>query len=290
MIYLLLSILASTLIFVIFKAFEKYNINILHAIITNYLVAGACGLIGHSKPINITEIPTYPWFYYTIALGALFIIIFNLMAKTTQQSGLSVVSVATKMSVVIPVLFSLIYYKESLGIYKGIGILLALVAVYLASVKVKDGLKVKFKHLLFPILVFLGSGVIDTSLKFLEEKFVNQEDVSLFSATIFTAAFSIGIIVLVFQKIQGRFVFNFKNVIAGIILGVPNYFSIYLLVKALRSDLLDSSGIFTVNNVGIVMLSTFIGIAVFKERLLVKNWIGMALAVLGIILLALDTF
>ena len=56
------------------------------------------------------------WFYFHInTRWTLFIIVFNLMAITTQRSGLSVVSVATKMSVVVPVLFGLIYYKESLG-------------------------------------------------------------------------------------------------------------------------------------------------------------------------------
>ena len=60
------------------------------------------------------------------------------MAITTQRSGLSVVSVATKMSVVIPVLFGLIYYKESLGFFKLLGISLALIAVYLSSIKSKS--------------------------------------------------------------------------------------------------------------------------------------------------------
>lgn len=289
MIYLLLSILASTLIFVIFKIFERYNINILHAIITNYVVAGICGIIAYDGNASIVDIPKFDWFYYTIALGALFIAIFTLMAKTTQLSGLSVVSVATKMSVVIPVVFGLIYYKESLGIYKGLGILLALVAVYLASIKSKNGLTVKPSTIILPLLVFLGSGVIDTSLKFLEEKFVQQEEIPLFSSTIFAAAFTIGILVLIVQKVKGRFNFSFKNIIAGIVLGIPNYFSIYFLVKALRSDLLESSGIFTINNVAIVMVSTIIGILIFKERLLLKNWIGIALAVISIFLVAIDT-
>lgn len=289
MIYLLLSILASTLIFVIFKVFEKYNINVLHAIITNYVVACICGLIAYKGEASLLDVVNFNWFYYTIALGALFIAIFTLMAKTTQQSGLSVVSVATKMSVVIPIVFGLVYYKESLSILKGLGILLALLAVYLASVKSKDGVTIKSNALLLPLLVFLGSGIIDTSLKFLEEKFVTQVDIPLFSSTIFAAAFTIGVLVLLYQKTKGRFKFKLRNIIAGIILGIPNYFSIYFLVKALRSDLLDSSGIFTVNNVAIVMASTIIGILAFKERLLTKNWLGIFLAIISIILVAIDT-
>ena len=72
------------------------------------------------------------WFYVALALGFLFIAIFNVMALTAQKNGLSVASVASKMSVIIPVLFGIIIYKESVGFYKILGIILALVAVVLA--------------------------------------------------------------------------------------------------------------------------------------------------------------
>ena len=78
-----------------------------------------------------------------------------------------------------------------------------------------------------------------------------------------------------------------KNILGGVVLGIPNYFSIYFLVLALRSGVLESSGIFTVNNVAIVMLSTLTGIVLFRERLLRKNWIGIVLAVISIFLVAL---
>ncbi|MAT90533.1 MAG: hypothetical protein CMC35_07550 [Flavobacteriaceae bacterium] len=290
MIYLFLSILASTLIFVAFKLFDRFRINTLHAIVVNYVVACATGLIGYGTSFSIATIPERGWFYFSVALGALFILIFNLMAITTQRSGLSVVSVATKMSVVVPILFGLLYYKEELGVFKGIGIVLALIAVYLASNKNEDGLQIKTKNLIYPVLVFLGSGIIDTSIKFLEDKYVAEDEVPLFSATIFAAAASIGLIILLQQKLKGTFVFAWKNVLGGIALGIPNYFSIYFLVQALRSGILESSGIFTVNNVAIVMCSTLVGIALFKERLLPKNWAGIGLAVISIILIALNTF
>ena len=287
MIYLLLSILASTIIFIIFKLFEKFQINIFQAIVVNYCIAFTTGILSYNGTITISQLPNLDWFYYTLILGALFIIVFNLMGITTQKSGLSVVSVATKMSVVVPVLFGLLYYNESLGAVKLIGIAIALIAVYLTSNKSKQGISVNRKSIVLPILVFIGSGIIDTSIKFLEDTYVANNDVPLFSAIIFLAAAVIGFIFIIIQIIRGSFKFEFKNIIAGICLGVPNYFSIYFLVKTLRSDILESSGIFAINNVSIVALSTFAGIFIFKEKLIRKNWIGIALAILSIVLISI---
>ena len=284
---LLLSILSSTLIFVVFKLFDRFKINTLHAIVVNYFIAFSCGMFFYKGDLTLAHVPEQPWFYYTLGLGALFIIIFNLMAITTQKSGLSVVSVATKMSVVVPIVFGLVYYKESLGILKVLGIILALVAVYLASIKTKDGIAIQKKNLIYPLLVFLGSGFIDTSIKYLEDTMVAEDEVALFSAIIFSAAACIGIFILIFQAIKGTFTFQFKTIIGGIALGFANYFSIYYIIQALRSDILESSGVFTVNNVAIVMLSTLLGITFFKEKLLRKNWIGIILAVISIFLVAL---
>ena len=268
MIYLLLSIIASTIIFIIFKLFEKFNINILQAIVVNYCIAFTTGILAYKGTITISQLPNLDWFYYTLVLGALFIIVFNLMAITTQRSGLSVVSVATKMSVVIPVLFGLLYYNENLGAIKLFGIGIALIAVYLTSNKSDQRTVINRKLIVLPILVFVGSGIIDTSIKFLEDAYVANNDVPLFSAIIFLAAAIIGFIIIIIQVMSGSFKFEFKNVIAGICLGVPNYFSIYFLVKTLRSDILESSGIFAINNVSIVTLSTFAGIFLFKEKLI----------------------
>lgn len=290
MIYLLLSVLSSTVIFVTFKLFDRFRINTLHAIVVNYLAASICGIIAYEGVVDAGEIVNKDWFLFTAGLGLLFIIIFNLMAITTQRSGLSVVSVATKMSLVIPIIFGLLYYKESLGIYKFTGIILALVAVYLASVKTKSGLRINRRNLVYPFLVFLGSGVIDTSLKYLEDTHVAKNEVSIFSSMIFAAAAAAGLLLLAGQMIKGTFKFELKNMIGGIFLGIPNYFSVYFLVKALRSDILESSGIFTVNNVAVVMTSTLVGILLFKEKLLPKNWVGIVLAIISILLVTLNSW
>lgn len=283
MIYLILSILASTGIFICFKLFEKFNINTLQAIVVNYITACTFGLLIYDTPIKIHDIVTTKWFYGAFLLGILFIVVFNIMALTAQRNGLSVVSVASKMSVVIPVIFGFYVYHESAGTQKIIGIILALTAVYLASVKSETTAKLS-KNLLFPILLFFGSGVIDTSIKYLETTYVPENGIPIFSASIFCSAAVFGILGLSHQAIKKQFQFDYKSILGGVILGIINYGSIFFLLKALHFEGLESSTIFTVNNVAIVMIATVLGLMLFKEHISRKNWIGIVLAIISIAL------
>lgn len=286
MLDLALSVCCSSLIFVIFKLFEVYNIETLYAIITNYFVACLVGLYFYSGEVKPMEIAEQPWFLGTLVLGFLFIVVFNLMAKTSQTVGVSVASVATKMSLVIPVVFGVLVYKETLGFLKIAGILMALAAVYFASIKKRE---VTFKRstLLLPILVFLGSGIIDTSIKYVQEVHIEENEFPLFSATVFASAAFVGLVFIIFKALKTSLKISFKNILGGIALGVPNYFSIYYLLRALQNPALNSSSVFTINNVAIVMLSTLLGIILFKEQISAKNWGGILLAIVSITLVAL---
>lgn len=278
--------LASSVIFVIFKLYEKYGVNTLQAIIFNYFIACTVGFLIGDRTFDVTEIHLRPWFFGTLLLGLLFISVFYLAALTTQRSGLSVVSVASKMSVAIPICFGIIWYQESTGWVKIVGIVLALLAVYLTSRKDNKGPALEKRNLLLPLFVFLGSGTIDTSIKFLEAEFVPEAEVASFSSTIFAVAGAIGSYILLFQYFRGTLKFRYRNLLGGLALGVPNFFSIYFLVLALRTEGFESSVIFPLNHVSIVMVSTLSGILLFREKLRPNNWLGITLAVLSILMIA----
>lgn len=284
MIYLVLSILISSLLFVIFKLFDVFKINTLQAIVVNYVIALSFGLWTSDLTLSVVNIPEQSWFLGAFTLGFLFISVFNIMGVTAQRNGLSVASVAGKMSVVIPIIFGILVYNEGVGFVKVIGILTALVAVYLSSAK-SDTNPVKFKNLLFPLLLFVGSGVLDTGLKYVETTSVSKGEEPLFLATIFGCAFVLGFFVVVSQMINGKFKFQWKNIVGGIVLGVPNYYSMEFLLKAFKTDI-ESSTLFTINNVGIVILTTVFALFFFKEKLIKKNWVGIVLAVVSILLVS----
>ncbi len=255
----------------------------MQAIILNYVTACICGFVAHAKPISFLQLSSFNWFYYTLGLGLIFIAVFYVMAITTQRNGLSVVAVSSKMSVVIPVIIGVFIYNENIGKYKVAGILIALISIYMVTVNPN---KIKGSSLLFPILVFLGSGFIDASLKFLQTNFVKPNEVSVFSATVFGAAGLAGLGVFIFQKIQGKLQFQFKNLVGGVALGIGNYFSIFYLIKAISYKGLESSTLFVINNVGILVMTTILGVLLFKERLTSQNKIGIVLAAMGIALVS----
>lgn len=285
MIYLVLSILISSSLYVIFKLFEVFKINTFQAIVYNYIVAFVIGYAYSDVKISLAVIPHQDWFYGALVLGFLFITIFNVMATTSQRNGLSVASVSGRMAVVIPIIFGILLYNESISFIKVIGILLALVAVYLTSVKSNQSKSFEGSSLLYPIILFLGSGAIDTLIKYTELNFVSTENVSIFSATIFGIAFLFGMLFLIVEVIRKKIKFQLKSIVGGIALGIPNFFSIEFLIRALKIEGIESSVLFTINNVSIVLLTTLFGLFLFKEKLEMKNWLGVLIAVISIVLI-----
>lgn len=285
MIYLILSVVFSTSLFVIFKYFNIYKVNTLQAIVVNYLVAFTLGMFSANTFNELTTITHQSWFYGAVSLGLLFVLIFFVMAMTAQNNGVSVASIAGKMSVVVPIVFGVILYDESITVLKVIGILIALVAVYLSSIKEKES--TVNAGLLFPVLLFLGSGIIDTTLKYVETNFVSLDDVDFFSGSLFGFAAFFGMLILLLKQLISKEKIEKKSIVAGVVLGIPNYYSIVFLIKALQNKNFESSTLFTVNNVGIVIASTLVGLLLFKENFSKKNKIGVVLAILGIILVTI---
>lgn len=283
MIYLLLSILFNAVLFVIIKLFAKFNIDALQALIVNYFVAFLVGLLFLEVDVVPQEIMNENWFKGSILLGFVFISTFYATTLTSQRNGLSVASVASKMSVIIPITLGVFLYNETLNAIKIIGILLALVAVYFTSKK-ETGEVQKATNLLYPILVFIGAGTIDSSLKYLQTFHVASDKISLFSSITFLCAFFVGLLILLFLSIQGKIQFSGRNILGGIALGLPNYFSLYFLVKMLEAKAFESATLFTIHNIAIVIVSTFVGILFFKEQISIRNAFGIGLALFALYL------
>lgn len=281
MIWLLLSVLCSTAIFVAFKLFGRYGVDNLQAIVVNYLVAFGLGasLSGGGKALQ--SLPQQPWLGSILILGFLFITMFQLMAWVSQQFGVAAVSVAVKMSVIIPIAFGIWYFGEPLGWRRALGFGGALAAVFLATYK-PGQLRGNWVLWVGPLLLFAGSGFIDAFINYNEATLLNPGQHDLFATAIFGMAGLLGLLFIGLRWLRQGGRYHWKAVVGGIALGIPNYGSIYFILKALDTRLLDSSVIFALNHVAIVALSTVLGVFIFRESWGRANQWGLGLALVSI--------
>lgn len=281
---LLLAIIFTSFLYLIFKLFSTYKINTFQAIIFNYIIAFFIGYIINPFETKPLEIIHKPWLPGSLFLGFMFICVFNILGKTTQNNGISSASVSSKMAMVIPILFGILVFKENIGFLKISGILIALLAVYFTSKKENEELD--NYNLKLPVLLFFGAGIIDTSMNYIQHYYIKESETNMFASFTFIFAFFFGICFYLFNIKKKEKKINIKNIIAGIILGIPNYFSMFYLIKALQSKNIESATIFTLINIGVILFTACFSIFIFKEKLKKENYIGIALAVISVVLVA----
>ena len=285
MIYIAISIILFNVLVVFFKLFEKYNIDNLQALISNYFISALLSLLLLSENDNIQSSIESEWFIHAIILGTLFISIFNIYALGIQKIGIATSSVINKMSFVIPVVFSIIFYENEIFSFSILfGVILALLGIYLSSTN-NSSFNFDKKYLWIILIIFFGQGLVDIVLN--DSKFYIPKDENiLFFLILFISATTAGILIL-FAKKQISHI-KIKNLLWGAIFGIPNFFSIFYFLKALQSDyFIDKSYlIFPLTSVGIVVTTTFLGVLIYKEILTKRNLIGITIAVISILIIS----
>lgn len=291
MLYLIGSIVLTSYLTLALKVCERFRVNLFQAIVFNYITCVITGsLLNGSFPVNGGMVQT-PWFRWASVMGVLFVSIFTIVGLTAQKISVAVASVANKLSLVIPVVLSVYLYGESVAGWKLAGVLLALLAVVLTCYPQKQvatdqpAFAKKWKYIL-PLVLFIGSGLLDALINHVQQTYVTEENQNAYLISGFLFAATIGSILLVVQIVLRRQVFSFKNLLAGILIGVPNYFSIWCLVRFLKLSPWQSSASIPVNNMGIVLFSSVMARLLFREKLSTINWLGITLSIISIYLIA----
>jgi drug/metabolite transporter (DMT)-like permease len=286
MMYLVLSMLSSAAIMVVFKLFERYRIVTLDAIVVNYGVAAGLSFALDPSGIGMHEAIHESWFGNALIMGVLFISLFNVIGLSAQRIGVSVTTVANKMSLVIPVLYAILFLGESWGFFKIAGLIVALVAVLLSTRKSKQE-PIDRRYMSFPLIVFIGSGFIDAFFKYNQVHTLGNNGLEPFTGWIFLTAGTLGLLVWIYRSVFLKKLPARNAVLGGIMLGIPNYFSVYFLLKALSMDGLESSVVIPINNMAIVALGAIAGVLLFQEKLNRWNYIGIGLCFVSILLIGM---
>lgn len=280
MVYILASIFSSSMIYVVFRLAKNYSCNLSPLITINYLTATILGLSFFQPTSSKLWDNAIQWLPFGILLGILFIVMFYLIGSSSQKVGITVTTLANKLSLVFPVLFSLLYFNEKITLLKTIGLITAFIAVFLTVYK-KELKKTNLLFLILPIVIFIGSGITDSLVKFVQAVKISSAEASIFSSLVFLIAFAIGVIISFLQKKKPKFN-HFPTLVLGTLLGTVNFGSLYFIINALNKSNLNSSMVFTINNMSIVVLSAVLGTFFFHEKLNKINIVGIFLAILSL--------
>jgi drug/metabolite transporter (DMT)-like permease len=282
MINLILAIIFPVISVIIFKIFIKYKIRNLQAIVVNYLGAVVVGILLSEQKIELDIVTQKSWLGLSFVIGGLFLLNFYLLALAAQKISLSIATLANKISLVIPVIPAFVFFNEEVTIARVIGVLFVFVSIYLITFT-NGKLNIDKKHIHLPILIFLVTGLVDTLLNYTQAtQFTDTNEMGVFITVTFVFSFLFGLVFLV-PKIK---VVTFRAVFGGLVLSIPNSLGIYFLLKSLQGPI-DTSVIFSILNIGSLLLAVLVGFLLFKERLRPINWAGVVLALVTIYILTI---
>lgn len=294
MFYLILSILTATSLVIILRLFDRWKIQTAHGIVFNYLVCCLTGIVAMDDRSQLLEISSWNGWWICLILGVWFIVIFLLIGRCVQIAGVAITSIAFKLSFIIPAVSAILFYGDNFTFYKAIGILIAMLAVYFITyepegeianptngISEENGRKAGRLERLLPLAIFIGAGLNDAFFNFIQRNYSPPGFDHLLTITVFAGAFMFGIILYGRDKA----LYQWKNLAGGILLGIPNYASLYFLLQALKHTGFPPSTLFPVNNLGIVCLSAFVGLVFFHEQFSKRKLSGFLLAIVCILLI-----
>lgn len=281
MIYIIIAILCSVVVSINFKLFKRYYTDAYQAIVFNYPVAAICCYFFFKPDLSIIP-STNEWLLFAV-LALLLISIFYFIGKSIATSGIVLTAIAQRLSLIIPVLAAFLVFGETSTPLKLIGLIIGLIAIYASKPNGKADLKNIINW--YPIIVFLGTGIIDILFNYLTK--LDELSFTASLVHIFIIASLYGFASLLYQKINGTLKFQLKAAMAGVVLGIFNFGSIYFYIKALQIESHQPSVVFSSLDIGVITLGSLVGIVLFKEKLSKLNFIGLVLALIAIVILNL---
>lgn len=283
MIYILLSVLCSVSVGVLLKIARKYDVDFIQVVTLNYV--SAIFLCFFSYQPDLSDLSTNaPWHIY-LPLGFLLPTVFFLLAKSIQYMGIVKTDIAQRLSLFIPILASVFLFGEQFILLKIIGLVIGFIAIFLILHK-QETFKENSNKWIFPAMVLLGFGIADVLFKTIATQTEIPYTTSLF--VVFCAALAVAILFSAYSIIEKKRPFSFLNVAFGLFLGMLNFGNILFYLMAHKALSSNPSTVFASMNLGVIVLGTLVGIFAFKEKVSVKNYAGILLAITSIVLITIS--
>lgn len=274
MFYLIMAILCSCSISIIMRISSKYVPNSYGMLCMNYLVCFLVGLC-HILPIELSDFKMNDTLFFGVIQGLFYLASFVLFQRNVQKKGMILSSLFMKLGVIIPLLLSIVLFKEFPTSLQWIGIIMAFIALFMINYD-KNATKQAIHFSLFLLLIINGGG---DAMSKIFENYGDLSKSSFFLIYTFLFAFIICFAMCMLKKEK----INFKTVLFGTLIGIPNYYSSYFLLDALQH--LPGIIVYPCFSIATILIITTVGCVVFKERFTLQQKLACALIVLSLCLL-----
>lgn len=305
MIFLISAIVFSSLFSVIFKVCQQRGIDTRQVILFNYVTGAIIAFLPVASELFFLGNVTLADFslegvsYACAALqGLLFMLGFVMMDRCVWRAGVALTTVASKASLVLSVTLSWLAFRQNAPAW--IPVLLTLGSLLLivlpaenqehtgAHLTNKTDAQRKKRTMLLLAVVFCLYGVSDFFLKVSQHSVENTDTViserhmNALTGMIFTAASVFSLIWCFVSESFKKHKLSLASILGGLVLGLVNALCTTSMLHALAS--VPTSIYYPSFNIGVVVLSTLLGLFVFKEKVKRIQVIGIFCAVVSILL------
>ncbi len=301
MLYLILAIICSATIALIFKYTESSNGNRYVITSANYFIAFFTSLVmiianqtllGLTRETSFSEefknvlfeeasgFSAYGSVIWAVMVGSLFggffFLSFIYYQRSVRKNGVGISGTFAKLGILIPMILSILLWREFPTRVQWLGIILALASIVMVNLSFKGIKKIDLEPTI--IMLFVFGGLAEFSNK-IYQKYGMSEYKSIFLFFIFFVAFLISVAYAKKRKAK----VTKKDVLTGFAVGIPNLFSSFFLILSL--DTLTTSVAFPLYSAGSILLITLGGYVIFKEKISRKNQIAIGLILVALVLL-----
>lgn len=281
-IFIVASSFCSVLIAHLLKVTEFKKLSTTKVLTVNYVIAS---LVAFLSPMGGAEFDfsisnAWPALLLAVIVGFIFIANFFIYSKSVSKNGVGISVAAMRMSLLIPVLLSTFWYMELMSARQWTGFVTVIVALFLLLPNKRTMLREPKSAAWLLVLLFLGTGLGDGSLKIFEVDYSSYLTKEQFMGTVFLSATIVGFGAVL---INGNFRFSKQELGMGILVGIPNLYSAIFLIEAL--ELMNGAIAYSVVNTLTVLGATLLGMIRWGDIIAPAQWAGIVATLFSILLL-----
>lgn len=275
MISLIFAILSSAMVSIMMRLGESRSDNKMGLLVCNYAV---CTLLGGFFTLHSGLPSAGDGIGFAAGLGLLggFLFLYSLVVfqQSIARNGIVLSSTFMKLGVLVPTLMAMVFFREQPRAVQLVGLALAVAAI--VTLNFEKGQSASGKGLLLLLLVVCGG---TDALTNVYDKLGNPAGKDLFLLVIFLTALVLSVLLLLRSGKRLRR----WELLCGIGIGIPNYFSSRFLLGALKT--VPAVVVFPVYSTATILIISTAGLLLFRETLTKKKALALLLILAALVLL-----